>query len=65
MADPKDVPARPVDQVFAGRRESIAAHRCTLCSKEIMGFRDEISAREYRLSGMCQTCQDEFFDPDL
>jgi hypothetical protein len=27
-------------------------------------FRDELSAREYRISGLCQTCQDETFLPD-
>lgn len=27
-------------------------------------FRDELSAREYRISGMCQACQDSVFGVD-
>jgi hypothetical protein len=29
--------------------------------KEVFIFRDELSAREYRISGMCQACQDGVF----
>lgn len=28
----------------------------------VFPFKDELSAKEYQLSGMCQTCQDTFFD---
>jgi len=37
---------------------------CVLCgSKRInqTDFKDDISRREYRISGMCQDCQDEVF----
>jgi hypothetical protein len=27
-------------------------------------FRDELSAREYKISGMCQSCQDHVFQED-
>ena len=27
-------------------------------------FKNELSAREYTISGMCQACQDDFFGPD-
>ena len=27
-------------------------------------FRDHLSAKEYKISGMCQTCQDGVFDCD-
>lgn len=39
--------------------------RCPTCGDPIIGrFRNEISEREYRISGMCQKCQDSVFGPD-
>lgn len=32
---------------------------CVFCGKGIKGFRDYISEKEYRISGSCQSCQDE------
>jgi RNase P subunit RPR2 len=37
---------------------------CPWCEKPIhpeKDFRDEKSREEYRISGLCQTCQDEVF----
>lgn len=34
---------------------------CVTCGRSIDGFRDELSAKEYDFSGMCQKCQDEAF----
>jgi len=34
---------------------------CPTCGGPIDKFRDELSEREYRISGMCQLCQDEVF----
>ena len=31
------------------------------CGGEAKEFRDELSRREYRISGLCQKCQDAFF----
>jgi len=31
------------------------------CNKQIKGFRDELSRKEYQLSGLCQECQDRVF----
>lgn len=38
---------------------------CPLCKKvvDINEFLDEISKREFKISGMCQSCQDEIFNP--
>ena len=33
------------------------------CGHPITGFRDELSAVEYRVSGFCQACQDGVFEP--
>ena len=35
---------------------------CPFCAKEVTGpFRDPRSLREYKISGICQPCQDNFF----
>jgi len=34
---------------------------CIICKGQINSFRDELSIREYKISGMCQDCQDETF----
>ena len=31
------------------------------CGKEIKGFRDTLSSKEYSISGLCQDCQDKVF----
>lgn len=43
--------------------ERIKLGKCPVCGKDINynEFRDEISRREYDISGMCQLCQDEAF----
>lgn len=39
---------------------------CPFCSQPVCfeEFRDEKSRREYRISGLCQACQDKAFDGD-
>lgn len=50
---------------FGGRTTAIREGVCIPfpigCGNPIMGFRDQLSLKEYRISGMCQNCQDEFF----
>ena len=44
--------------------EDKAEGRCPFCGKNInpeTEFWDEISKKEYGLSGLCQNCQDDFF----
>jgi len=43
------------------RRSSIEADTCTICGQEATRFRDKLSIKEYRISGMCQSCQDKVF----
>lgn len=45
-----------------GRRNSIELDQCVLCCKPVNGFRDELSCREFTISGMCQACQDRVFE---
>ena len=35
---------------------------CTSCGKPIHGFKDNLSVTEYRITGFCQSCQDEVFE---
>lgn len=44
-----------------GRTEALANNKCVDCGGDATEFRDEISAREYRISGFCQKCQDAIF----
>jgi len=48
------------------RREIIKAGMCAPkpfgCGEPIGDFHDEMSAREYTISGLCQTCQDSVFE---
>ena len=40
--------------------------KCPFCRKEIVltEFRNTISVKEYKISGLCQTCQDDMFGKD-
>lgn len=35
---------------------------CPSCAGEANGFRDKLSVAEFRISGLCQNCQDAVFD---
>ena len=43
-----------------------AAGKCPCCGAAINTdeFRDELSRKEFKISGMCQKCQDAFFGED-
>jgi hypothetical protein len=43
------------------RRDAIRNDTCAWCGDKVTGFRDELSRREYRISGFCQRCQDATF----
>ena len=44
-----------------GRTTAILLDYCTECRKPATDFRDELSKKEYTLTGWCQACQDSFF----
>ena len=58
---------KPVDIVLpqAKRRESVRDGLCVQppfgCGKPATEFRDALSIKEYRISGLCQNCQDAIF----
>lgn len=40
---------------------STASNACVSCHKPAVRFKDELSRKEYAISGMCQACQDKVF----
>jgi hypothetical protein len=45
-----------------GRSTHIKNGTCTTCGGDAKIFSDNLSLKEYTISGMCQKCQDSFFD---
>ena len=41
-----------------------AEGKCPFCNKDMTNakFRDELSVKEYKISGICQECQDKMFE---
>ena len=50
------------------RRANITADKCSPppmgCGGPATDFRDDLSRKEFSITGMCQACQDKFFIPD-
>jgi len=44
-----------------GRVDSIKNDVCAWCGKPVGKFKDELSKKEYSISGLCQQCQDKTF----
>jgi uncharacterized CHY-type Zn-finger protein len=44
-----------------GTGTAIKNRKCVLCGEDVGEFRDELSIKEYGISGMCQSCQDDVF----
>jgi predicted Zn-ribbon and HTH transcriptional regulator len=49
---------------FSKEVEDVKAGRCPFCKSTKLqpeDFRDELSRKEFRISGLCQKCQDDMF----
>lgn len=46
------------------RTGSISSQVCVFCNQPAVEFEDELSRREYGISGMCQACQNAIFKED-
>lgn len=44
------------------RTQALKNKKCVMCTNPNFEFKDKISEKEYKISGMCQTCQDSFFE---
>jgi len=53
-----------IEELFPGTVQAIRDSRCPVCKKQIGAFRNDLSIREYNISGMCQACQDSVFGSD-
>lgn len=49
-----------------GRTKSEATKKeiCVMCGEPVGEFRDELSAREFQISQLCQKCQDVIFSDE-
>jgi len=55
---------KPVWKLFPEMKERAKSHRCTECNEPIEStddFKDELSVKEYSISGLCAKCQDRIF----
>tara|TARA_R110000824_G_scaffold346176_1_gene532899 strand:- start:140 stop:364 length:225 start_codon:yes stop_codon:yes gene_type:complete len=52
---------KPIFTLMPHLADRIINGCCTYCNITLDEFRDEISAKEYSISGMCQSCQDKTF----
>ena len=41
---------------------ALAGNQCVKCGATQLEFRDAISEKEYKISALCQNCQDLFFE---
>jgi len=57
----EELKKRPFYKMLPEALERIKKGICVGCEKEITDFRDNISLREHRISGLCQDCQDSVF----
>jgi uncharacterized CHY-type Zn-finger protein len=45
--------------------DSHAKSNCIICGEKAEVFRDEMSYKEYDMSGLCQNCQDKTFGEEI
>ena len=52
---------KPVDLIFPEEKRLKDQGLCPMCSKPVGEFRNQLSHKEFNISGMCQDCQDDIF----
>lgn len=52
---------KPAFELFPNEKTLVEFGLCPMCGNKIEGFRDELSLKEYGISGLCQECQDLTF----
>lgn len=66
MAKPSPRPAaieKLLNKVSGSNREAcIKGNKCTQCGKDANKFKDEQSKIDFTIVGMCQLCQDNFYE---
>jgi len=69
MSEPSEKSAKMEEQLDdmslksfgRSRTGSIARNACVICGEDASEFKDELSRKEFTISGMCQSCQDKTF----
>lgn len=56
-----EIAAKPVAGIMPEASQLVRDGSCPICREKVMSFRDELSVQEFRISGMCQACQDAVF----
>jgi hypothetical protein len=46
---------------FEARKNAFENNTCVSCGKPAHEFTDALSEKEWKISGLCQVCQDELF----
>lgn len=62
VPDVSNIQKRIADVLYPNRIPKMKAHVCVICNGKVEGFRDELSEKEFLISGMCQLCQDKIFN---
>ena len=44
-----------------GRKEAHQRSMCCKCGGDAKKFKNAVSIKEYKITGWCQTCQDDFY----
>jgi len=60
MPLPPDL-SKPIFAMMPQMADRILCGKCSFCAESLGEFTDELSEREYGISGMCQVCQDKTF----
>ena len=50
-----------METIFPGTIAKIQEEICPTCNNKVGDFKDDLSKKEYKISGMCQACQDKVF----
>ena len=64
MSEKNPVIQELLEKLFPEQTRRIQESKCPFCGKKIDSeneFRDDISMNEFKISGLCQSCQDDFF----
>jgi len=57
-----ELKTRPFAKIFPQSIKDIENNICPTCKQPIGAFRDDLSRKEYTISGICQKCQDGVFN---
>ena len=58
----ENIKNKPIGKMNPEYLQQVKDGFCPTCGKRLTGFRDELSRKEYIVSGICQQCQDSIFE---